>query len=222
MNTDLAKSRRAGVADFYETHAAAFSQTRTFVWPEERLVAARIDPKMTVVDIGAGNGRFARLLPRDTTYIGIEPSAGLRAHAPSLDLRPGGFPHIPLPDRIADVTVCFAVFHHLLDQEERLQAFEELLRVTKPGGLIALTSWIGANHPQAEPLIDGLPGDDWIPWKKEGASAKRFVHTLTREETGLLVHNPDFLVETATLFGKETATQTLAEARNWFILGTRR
>lgn len=222
MNTDLAKSRREGVADFYETHAAAFSQTRTFVWPEERLVAARIRPGMTVVDIGAGNGRFARLVPPEATYLGIEPSAGLRAQAPSLDLRSGGFPNLPLPDQVADITVCFAVFHHLLDQDERLQAFGELLRITKPGGLIALTSWIGTNHPEAEPVVDGLPGDQWIPWKKDGASANRFVHTLTREEIDELIRHPDFLVETASLFGKEVETSLLAEARNWFLLGTRR
>ena len=37
MNDDLAKQLRERVQEFYETHGAAFSSTRTFVWKEEEI-----------------------------------------------------------------------------------------------------------------------------------------------------------------------------------------
>ena len=71
MNDDLAKQLRERVQEFYETHGSAFSSTRTFIWKEEEIIAKRLTAGMTIVDVGAGNGRFARLLPEGAHYIGF-------------------------------------------------------------------------------------------------------------------------------------------------------
>jgi ubiquinone/menaquinone biosynthesis C-methylase UbiE len=226
MNDDLAKQLRERVQEFYETHGAAFSSTRTFVWKEEEIIAKRIETGMTVVDVGAGNGRFARLLPEGTVYIGFEPSSALRQSAdPRFDLRSGGFPHIPIPDESADVTTCFAVIQHLPTIHERQAAARELIRLTKSGGLIAVTSW----HPTSEftkrtiePIPSADPGDLWVNWRAEITDAKRYIHDFSFEEWKTLWDHPELEIEHCGLFGKEDWTDTLEEGRNWFVIARKK
>jgi len=186
MNNDFAKDIRQSVADFYEMHGPAFARTRGFVWEEEKEIVKNIQSGMTIVDIGAGNGRFANRLPANVRYIGLEPSSTLRASAtPSLNIRPGGFPQLDLEDAIADVTVCLAVLHHLPTASDREQATEELIRVTKSGGIIAATAW-NTREPS---------GDTWVPWKAEGANAQRFVHLFSESEWRALWLHPLLTIE---------------------------
>lgn len=79
MKHDFANSFAQSVAKFYEDHGAAFAATRGSAWAELERAATLIKPGMTVVDVGAGNGRFSKLLPEGVTYIGVEPSSTLRA-----------------------------------------------------------------------------------------------------------------------------------------------
>jgi SAM-dependent methyltransferase len=246
MNDGSAKQIAQAVAEFYEKHGAAFARTRGFVWAEEKLITKLIQPGMTVVDVGAGNGRFARLL-EGVAYIGIEPSSSLRAAAdPSLDMRDGTLPNLPLPDAVADVTVCLAVFHHLAP-DSRLQAsVQELIRITKPGGLIAASAWwimtvagdAGGEASAAragefdKPSTGGVPQaagpatdnrhDLWIPWRAEGVDAKRFVHAFSEEEWKKLWTRPELEIERVGLFGKEDWTNDPKEARNLLVIAKKR
>lgn len=210
MNDELAKDIQQSVTDFYEQHGPAFARTRGFVWDEEKLIAEHVKPGMTVVDVGAGNGRFARLiLPFSEgelervgaiKYIGFEPSSTLRASAdPTLDLHAGGFPHLELANEIADVTVCLAVLHHLPTVDDRTSAIHELMRITKNGGLIAASAW----HLDA-------PGDQWVPWKAEGADAKRYVHGFSMDEWKQLWNQPGLIIE------------QISEKKNYFILARKK
>lgn len=142
MTNEIAKQIRDSVADFYERYGAAFGRTRGINWAEEKLVAHRVRASMTIVDVGAGNGRFANALPDHIHYLGFEPSSTLRASAnPKLDIRDGTLPHLLIDDETADVSVCFAVLHHLPTLEDQQAAVNELLRITKSGGLIAASGW---------------------------------------------------------------------------------
>lgn len=221
MTDGFAKDLQASVRDFYERCATSFSRTRnTLVWPEEKIIAAKIKPGMTVVDVGAGNGRFAKLLPQETRYIGFEPSAGFRDEAKGLDLRPGELPKISLDDATADITVCFAVFHHIPGIKNRKDAVDELIRITKHGGLIAVTSW----HPEEtekESVAGGDPGDIWIPWTSGNEQGKRYVHLMDEKEWMNLWTRPEVTIEKIGLFGKEDWTENPAEARNWFVVAKR-
>ena len=226
MNDELAKALRANVQEFYETNGSAFSQSRTFIWKEETILAERIRPEMIVVDVGAGNGRFARLLPAGTTYIGFEPSEALRRAAnPAFDLRPGGFPRVPLADAFTDLAMSFAVIQHLPTPEERRDAASELIRLVKPGGLIAVTSWhptVAVTHKIIEPLTNGDAGDLWVSWRAETPDAKRYIHDFSFEEWTELWQHPALEIEKCGLFGKEDWTKDLAEGRNWFVIARRK
>jgi len=223
MNDELAKRLKQNVATFYETQGAAFDRTRGFVWPEEQSIAERIKPGMTVADIGAGNGRFARLLPDGAIYIGIEPSDSLRSGFPrkaktvaaAFRILSGALPHLPLDDQTADVTVCFAVFHHLPTVEDRRAAVDELVRVTKPGGMIAATAWyLNIDNPRLSPVHGGDAGDFWMSWKAEGADTKRYVHVFDEKEWLALWTDPRLAIEHIGLFGREGWTKDEQAARN--------
>ena len=43
--------------------------------------------------------------------------------------------NLPLKDSIGDVTICWGVLHHM---DKPMQGLEELIRVTKPGGMILI------------------------------------------------------------------------------------
>ena len=40
-----------------------------------------------------------------------------------------------------DVTLCIAVLHHLATAERRLEGLKELVRITRPGGLVLVYVW---------------------------------------------------------------------------------
>lgn len=226
MNDELAKQLRRSVSDFYESQGAAFGRTRAIVWNEEKIVARRLTPGMTVIDVGAGNGRFARLLPEGVNYVGYEPSASLRASAESrFDLRSGGFPSIGALNESADVVVSFAVIQHLPTNEERVQAVNELLRMLKPGGLLAVTSW----HPTPEltkqtitPLPQGELGDVLVSWHAEDSHLERYIHDFTFLEWQHLWEHPALEIERCGLFGREDWTEDLTRGRNWFVIGKKK
>jgi ubiquinone/menaquinone biosynthesis C-methylase UbiE len=104
---------------------------------------------LTVLDLGSGTGRFTGALA-DTfggPAYGVEPSARMREQAPA---HPGvtyldGFAEaIPLPDASCDVALLYLSFHHFTDQQ---QAFHELRRVLKPGGVVLLRSQFADRMP---------------------------------------------------------------------------
>lgn len=225
MNADLAKRLRQNVADFYEDHGKSFDRTRAFVWNEEKLAIGKIRTGMSVIDVGAGNGRFARLLPEGVSYLGIEPSEALRTAAkPDIQMKAGGFPKLDLLDGTADVTVCFAVIQHLPTTEERQAAVKELIRITKPGGWIIATSWhpTGRFSRQETTVIEeSEPGDVWVSWKAEGAEAQRYIHDFSYGEWGSLWNHPDLTLEQIGLFGQNDWTEDLNEGRNWCAIAQR-
>jgi SAM-dependent methyltransferase len=88
----------------------------------------------TVLDVGAGTGNLARLLPPDATYWALDNDPTklrrLQAKVPSARCLEGSALNIGLPDDAVDWTVCVAVAHHLND-EDLPRLFAELARVTR-------------------------------------------------------------------------------------------
>jgi SAM-dependent methyltransferase len=95
-----------------------------------------------VVDVGCGNGRIGRLIaPLCKSYCGVDLSEAVYAF-PQYIQKPEKFTlvrasgtDLPLADRVADVTICWGVLHHMDNPDAGMA---ELLRVTKPGGTILI------------------------------------------------------------------------------------
>src|SRR5262245_48353212 len=91
------------------------------------------------VELGAGTGKFTRLVARTgaTRIIAVEPQAAMAAHIPAavnIEVVAGTAEQIPLTDASADL-VCSACAFHWFDYAK---ATAEILRVMRPGAHLAL------------------------------------------------------------------------------------
>ena len=117
-------------------------------------------PPSVVVDVGAGTGTLARAaLARwpGARAVAVDPSPGMlevgRAEAAAalvprarrrLRWTLGAAERIPLPDESADLVVSSFAFQYL---PSRIAGFREARRVLRPGGAVAVVTWLAADWP---------------------------------------------------------------------------
>ena len=103
--------------------------------------------KRVWLDVGWGTGAFTELVLARATpemIIGIDPSPAQVEHAkrtvtaPQADFRAGDATDLPFGTGEFDVVVSALVIHFFPD---RPKAFREMLRVTRPGGIVAGYTW---------------------------------------------------------------------------------
>lgn len=132
-------------------------------WLRDRL---HLGPGMTVVDLGAGTGKFTRrLVATGAAVIAVEPVAAMRnklaADLPDVEVLDGNATAIPLPDAAVDAIVCAQAFHWFATAE----ALAEMRRVLKPGGVLGLiwntkddsVPWVKAAFTIIEPYEGEVP-----------------------------------------------------------------
>lgn len=144
--------------DYDRTQHAGYAKGRALLpvsrdnWRRAFREHAGPGPIRTVLDVGSGTGRFTPVLAdafgcaagSESTVIGVEPAARMRAVAeteaarPNVGYRPGSAADLPVPDAAADLALMFLVWHHVPD---KAAAAAELARVLRPGArlLIATT-----------------------------------------------------------------------------------
>ena len=103
--------------------------------------------KRAWLDVGCGTGAFTDLIlarAAPERVIGIDPSPAQIEHvtrtlaAPRAAFRVGSAVELPFGDGEFDVVVSALVIHFFPD---RPKAFREMLRVTRPGGIVAGYTW---------------------------------------------------------------------------------
>jgi SAM-dependent methyltransferase len=133
--------------------AAAYERGRPQYPPEAIEQLARefaLTEASTVLDLAAGTGKLTRqLVPLASHVVAVEPSpamlAELRKRVPEADAREGTAEAIPLDDATVDAVFVGQAFHWFSAGE----AFEEIARVLRPGGGLALI-WNQARWTEAE------------------------------------------------------------------------
>lgn len=200
--------------DFYATVATEFDRTRQglpagMLALAEQLLARRqlMHPteNFRILDLGCGNGRFARALSQcgvACDYIGADADPQLLAQATEQTQNlPGVSAEFQQIDLAAanwatqfsvrsgfDAVVCLAVLHHFPGWSLRQRLIAEMMSMAKPQGILALSTWqfLAADRfveKQAPWESIGLtsadvePGDALLPWN-QGVQALRYVHQL--------------------------------------------
>ena len=151
-----------------------------------------ISNKVTVLDLGAGTGKFsARLLAVGARVIAVdavpEMLAQLTMAHPEVEVRRGSAEDLPLESASVDAVVCAQAFHWFASA----QALAEIRRVLKPEGHLGLVwnvrdesvAWVAALTKIMEPFEGEAPRYSTQAWRSlfpaEGFSAlreRRFVN----------------------------------------------
>ena len=134
---------RYGNGDAYDRYMGRWST----ILARRFLDFVEIGAAERILDIGSGTGSLTRVIAESTTasgIIGIEPvqqfvrSARRRTSDPRVRFDHGAVEELPYPDAEFDASLAQLTFHHFPDGEA---ALSEMLRVTRPGGLVAACEW---------------------------------------------------------------------------------
>lgn len=144
----------------------------------------------TILDVGAGTGKFTRLLVGGgVRLVAVEPVGPMRAilreEVPSALAVAGVAERLPLRAGAVDGIVVAQAFHWF----DGVRALEEFQRVLRPGGAVTLVwnvrdervPWVGAISKVIEPLRSGTPSHRDAAWRDALAASHAF--TVPVEET---------------------------------------
>lgn len=211
MNEATARALAEINTDFYRDHAAEFSATRSAPWPgwAPLVPALRAAPgtgAVRALDVGCGNGRFARYLaealaPRSLALCGVDASeplldAARRTGPPGARWQAGDVVAAPdaLPSGPFDLVALFAVIHGVPSRERRRALLATCAARVAPAGRLVLTTW---RRGEGERAVDWNtyssrarmpidcsqlePGDHLIPWG-DGDDVVRYFHSFDESE----------------------------------------
>jgi SAM-dependent methyltransferase len=169
-------------ADGYTANAEGYVRGRPGYPPELAGWLANtleLSAGKTVVDLGAGTGKFTPWLVRTgARVIAVEPVDAMRAKLadalPDVEALQGTAQTIPLADASVDAVVCAQSFHWFAHGD----ALKEIHRVLKPGGKLGLVwnlrdkrvPWVA----KLDAIVDRYEGDS--PRFYTGAWRKAFPH----------------------------------------------
>lgn len=165
---DLRLTRRHGIVEFETTMYHLHRYLR---------------PSDTVLDIGAGTGRYTSALMAEGYQVKAVELVKRNIdifleREPAADVVRGDARHMPfLSDHTADVTLLLGPLYHLIGDEDKLLALREAKRVTKPGGIIfvaylmneySMLSYCFAEDRIASLMADGVVSEDFHVRVPEG------------------------------------------------------
>lgn len=147
------------------------------------VVSRTLPPVPAVVaDIGGGPGRYTdwlatsgyTVIHRDVMAHHVEHV--VNRHGDVVDAAVGDARELDLDDGVADVVLLLGPLYHLPDEEDRLKALREAVRVTRPGGVVhvaAISRWAARLHgmlvsrihqvyPVLSEMIEEMEGSGWM------------------------------------------------------------
>src|SRR5690606_15706796 len=128
-------------ADAYDRFMGRYSQPLGELFVE----VARLPTHGRVLDVGCGPGALTAALAQrygQSAVVGVDRSesfiAAASARLPLADIRHGTAAHLPFAENAFDAVLAQLVVHFMTDAEAGVA---EMTRVTRPGGVIALSVW---------------------------------------------------------------------------------
>jgi tRNA (uracil-5-)-methyltransferase TRM9 len=193
--------------EFYTRFGASFSATRQRIQPGVRRVLEMLRGDESILDLGCGNGEFARVLAKSGhrgSYLGVDFSlpllrdaevqaAEFSARFVEADLTKLSF----VKEKLLvsgnwSMITAFAVLHHIPSTELRLEILRVANQLLKKDGLFIHSNWQFLNSEKLRGRIqpwsaasiseaDVDPGDYLLDWRSNGKGL-RYVHHFDEKE----------------------------------------
>jgi len=204
---------------FYTRFGDSFSATRHRIQPGVRRVLEMLNGDEDILDLGCGNGWFARELAERGhrgAYLGVDFSLPLLRDAGSYTGNfPAKFLEIDITklsafsDQLLSVNhwsliTSFATLHHIPSREIRLDILQTIHQLLKPNDLFIHSNWQFLNSAKLKSRIQdwskvGLspndvdPNDYLLDWRS-GGEGLRYVHHFDETELAELAQATGFQV----------------------------
>lgn len=205
--------------EFYTRFGDSFSATRHRIQPGVRRVLEKLNGDEKILDLGCGNGEFARELARRNhrgSYLGVDFSLPLLRDAES---QPNDF---SAKFQQVDLTklstfkeqlsivggwsliTAFAVLHHIPSYELRLNILKTVHQLLNPNGQFIQSNWQFLNSEKLKGRIlpwknvaisesDLDAGDYLLDWRS-GGNGLRYVHHFSVNELAELANASRFQI----------------------------
>jgi tRNA (uracil-5-)-methyltransferase TRM9 len=193
--------------DFYTHFGDSFSATRHRIQPGVRRVLEDLNRDENILDLGCGNGEFARELAsrgHRGTYLGVDFSLPLLRDAQSF---PEGFfasfksvnltQLSAFSDQLSAVggwslITAFAVLHHIPSTQLRVDILQTVHQLLKPSGLFIHSNWQFLNSEKLKARIQPweavaispseVDAQDYLIDWRSGGTGLRYVHHFNEGE----------------------------------------
>ena len=178
---------KKSVLDIYNSISGHFNNTRHFIWPSVKQFLETIPKYSIVADIGCGNGKNMTYLNNDHIFIGTDFSIELLKICKEKQLETVVANNCTLPykDNSFDSAISIAVIHHLSTSELRQLAINEIIRITKPNGLLMIQVWAFEREYNTKYETQ----DAMIPWKtKDNKIYNRYYYLFKKNELDKMIN----------------------------------
>jgi len=236
MDSTVAKRLIELNREFYTRFGNSFSATRQRIQPGVRRVLETLNGDEDILDLGCGNGWFARELAERGhrgAYLGVDFSLPLLQNAESnaegfsakfmeVDLTQiSAFSDQLLETGHWSLITSFATLHHIPSREIRLDILRTIHQLLKPNGLFIFSNWQFLNSEKLKSRIQdwskaGLSSSDvdtndyLLDWRS-GGEGNRYVHHYDEAELSGLAQATGFQVKDVFYSDGETGNLGLYE-----------
>ena len=173
------------VTKVYDQIALHFNDTRAYIWLGVKQFIHNLPKYSRLLEVGCGNGKNL-LIRNDLLQYGVDISHNMAviSDKKGVNISVASGIKLPFKDNSFDNSLSVAVIHHLASNQDRIQALQEQIRVTTPGGKIFLQVWsIHASKNKDKFVALNEEGDYLVKWQKlNGEVYQRYYHLFTQND----------------------------------------
>jgi tRNA (uracil-5-)-methyltransferase TRM9 len=169
------------VCNVYDKIATQFDKTRYRCWSTVERVLDNFKKDSINIDCGCGNGKNM-IYRNDIKFIGIDFCQKFIdiCKSKELEVYKSDIRNILYSNNYFDNSISIAVIHHLDSREKRINAINEMFRITKNNGTIFIYVWAKKQPENSRFKFD--KSDTLVPFKYNDNIFYRYYHLYEENE----------------------------------------